>query len=186
MTDIKHELQVKLQASRAVLVAKLDGLSEFDRRRPLTPSGTNLLGLVKHLIGIEYGYLGACCGRPAPETISWLEDGSVWDGADMWATPQDSTDELVAQYQRACAHSDRTIAELDLDAPADVPWWAEGERDTTLGVLLVRMVDETAHHAGHADIVRELIDGASSDDMTDPAQRTAFHAAIQAAAVIFR
>ena len=85
MSDLKEELHRKLQASRAALLSKLDDLSEYDRRRPMTPTGTNLLGLVKHLAGLEYGYLGESFGRPAPETMCWIEDGSIWQGADMWA-----------------------------------------------------------------------------------------------------
>ena len=85
MTDLKDELLAKLDQSRAVMLAKLEGLSEYDARRPITPTGTNLMGLVKHLASMEYGYLGDCFGRPAPEPLPWVEDGSVWDGADMWA-----------------------------------------------------------------------------------------------------
>jgi len=164
VSDLKDELHRKLHASRAVLLSKLDNLSEFDRRRPMTPTGTNLLGLVKHLAGLEYGYLGDSLGYPAPESMSWFEDGSVWQGADMWAKPDESTEYITGLYRRACAHADGVIAELDLDAPASVPHWPEDRRDTTLGVLLIRMVAETAQHAGHADIVRELIDGKGGPD----------------------
>jgi hypothetical protein len=164
VSDPKAELHRKLQASRATLLSKLDGLSEYDRRRPMTPTGTNLLGLVKHLAGLEYGYLGESFNRPAPETLSWVEDGSIWQGADMWARPDESSDYIIGLYRRACAHADHVIADLDLDAPGSVSHWPPDERDTTLGVLLVRMVDETAHHAGHADIVRELIDGTGGPD----------------------
>ena len=82
---IKDELLRKLRVARADLLANLDGLSEYDLRAPLTPTGTNLLGLVKHVAGLEYGYLGDCLGRPAPERLSWMDDGSVNEGADMWA-----------------------------------------------------------------------------------------------------
>ena len=167
MSDLKAELHRNLQASRATLLAKLDGLSEHDRRRPMTPTGTNLLGLVKHLAGLEYGYLGESFNRPAPETMSWVDDGSIWQGADMWAKPGESSEYIVGLYQRACAHADRVIADLDLDAPGSVAHWPPGRRDTTLGVLLIRMVGETAHHAGHADIVRELIDGKGGPDQDD-------------------
>jgi hypothetical protein len=164
MTGVKEELHRKLEASRAVMLAKLDGLSEYDRRRPMTPTGTNLLGLVKHLAGLEYGYLGESFNRPAPETMSWIEDGSIWEGADMWAKPDESSEYLIGLYQRACAHADRTITDLDLQTPGTVPHWPEERRDTTLAVLLIRMVAETAQHAGHADIIRELIDGRAGPD----------------------
>jgi hypothetical protein len=165
--DIKEELHRKLQASRTVMLAKLDGLSEFDRRRPMTPTGTNLLGLVKHLAGLEYLYLGEVFGHPAPERMSWIDDGSIWAGADMWARPDESSDSIIGLYQRACGHADGVIAALDMDAPGSVPHWPEDRRDTTLGVLLIRMVAETAQHAGHADIIRELIDGKGGPDQGD-------------------
>ena len=90
MADLKEELHGKLQAGRAVLLSKLENLSEYDRRRPMTPTGTNLLGLVKHVAGLEYGLLGESFGHPAPERIPWVEDGSIWQGADMWAKPDES------------------------------------------------------------------------------------------------
>lgn len=164
MTDLKAELHSKLQAGRAVMLSKLEGLSEYDRRRPLTPSGTNLLGLVKHLAGLEYGYLGDSFGYPAAEKLPWFEDGSVWEGADMWAKPDETSEYLIGLYQRACAHADEVIAELDLEAPGTVAHWPEHRRKTTLAFLLIRMVAETAQHAGHADIVRELIDGKGGPD----------------------
>jgi hypothetical protein len=188
MTDLKLELQRKLRASRAVVLAKLDGLSEYDRRRPLTPTGTNLLGLVKHLAGLEYGYLGDALGYPAAERLPWVEDGSIWQGADMWATPEESSDDITGLYRRACAHADGVVAALDLDAPASVAHWPEDRRATTLGFLLIRMVAETAQHAGHADIVRELIDGRGGPDQGsfDAAAWRAYLARIEAAADAFR
>jgi Protein of unknown function (DUF664) len=164
VTDVKEELHRKLRAARTTLLSKLDGLSEYDIRRPMTPTGTNLLGLVKHLAGIEYLYFGESFKRPAPETLSWVEDGSIWDSADMWATPEESSEYLIGLYERACAHGDETIADLDLQAPGRVAHWPKNKRDTTLAVLLIRMVAETAQHAGHADIIRELIDGRAGPD----------------------
>ena len=187
MPDLKAELHRKLQAGRATLLSKLDGLSEHDRRRPMTPTGTNLLGLVKHLAGLEYGYLGESFSRPAPETLSWVDDGSIWQGADMWAKPDETSEYIIGLYRRACAHADRVIADLDLDALGSVPHWPAGQRDTTLGVLLIRMVDETAHHAGHADIVRELIDGKGGPDQDalDESGWREYLAQVQAAADAF-
>lgn len=166
MTDLKAELHATLRSSRALLIDRLEGLDEYDRRRPLTSTGTNLLGLVKHLTGVEHVYLGDAFGRPAPDLLPWVEDGSVWQDADMWATAEESSTYLLELYERACAHGDETIDRLDLDAPGSVPHWPAERRATTLGVLLIRMVDETAHHAGHADIVRELIDGRADPDTT--------------------
>ena len=187
-TPIAADLQHYLQHSRAVVVGSLDGLSEYDARRPLTPTGTNLLGLVKHLIGIELGYLGDSAGRPAPFTLPWNEDGSVWEGADMWATADESREYVLGLYERACAHGDETVETLDLDAPASVPHWPEDRRITTLGFLLVRMVEETGHHAGHADICRELIDGSmrTDADVLDEEGWSAYVARIQEAADAFR
>jgi uncharacterized damage-inducible protein DinB len=164
VSDLKEELHRKLQASRTVLLSKLENLSEYDRRRPMTATGTNLLGLVKHLAGLEYGYLGESLGYPAPEGMSWIEDGSIWQGADMWASADESSEYITGLYRRACAHADDVIAALDLEAPGSVTHWPEDQRDTTLAVLLIRMVAETAQHAGHADIIRELIDGKGGPD----------------------
>jgi hypothetical protein len=164
VSELKDELHRRLRESRDVLLSKIEDLSDYDRRRPMTPTGTNLLGLVKHLAGLEYGYLGDSLGYPMPESLSWIEDGSIWQGADMWATPDESTEYVTGLYRRACAHADDAIAALDLDAPASVAHWPESRRNTTMGALLVLMVAETAQHAGHADIVRELIDGTGGPD----------------------
>lgn len=187
MPDLKAELHGNLQASRAELLSKLDDLGEYDRRRPMTPTGTNLLGLVKHLAGLEYGYLGEPFGCPAPETLPWVEDGSVWQGADMWATPEESSEFIIGLYGRACAHADGVIATLELGARGSVAHWLEDRRETTLGVLLIRMVAETAQHAGHADIVRELIDGKGGPDQDsiDESSWREYLAQVQAAADTF-
>lgn len=163
MVDLKAELLRVLQGGRAQMLTKLDGLSEYGRRRPSTPTGTNLLGLVKHLAGLEYGYLGQSFGRPPRERPSWFRDDPYAE-IDMWATPDESSDYITGVYRQAGAHSDRTVTELDLDSPGRVEHWADGHRETTLGVLLIRMVAETAQHAGHADIIREQIDGRLGDD----------------------
>lgn len=158
------DLHRYLQQARESLVSALDGLTEYDVRRPLTPSGTNLLGLVKHTAGGEFGYLGDSVGRPAPVRLPWYEDGSVWDSADMWATAEQSREYLLDLYRTACQHSDESIASLPLDAPAQVQWWPAERRATTFGHLLVRVTAETAQHAGHADILREMIDGRGGRD----------------------
>lgn len=189
MSGVKEELHRNLRQVRAALLSRLDGLGEYGLRRPLTPTGTNLLGLIKHLAGLEYGYLGESFGRPAPEPIPWIADGSIWDGADMWATPDESRAELIGFYQSAWRHSDESISELGLAAPAHVPWWREQRRDTTSGALLIRVLAETAQHAGHADIVRELIDGRAGqdhDDVGDSRWWASYVARVQQAAEAFQ
>jgi len=149
-----------LQEGRDALLWKLDGLSEYDVRRPLVPTGTNLLGLVKHVASTEAGYLGDVFGRPFPEPLPWLDDDAE-PNADMWATADESRQDIVELYRRVWASSDATVAALGLDAPGVVPWWRAETRDVTLQQILVHMIAETHRHAGHADIVRELVDGAA-------------------------
>jgi uncharacterized damage-inducible protein DinB len=158
-SDPKADLQRYLQAAREALLWKLEGLSEYDIRRPLTPTGTNLLGLVKHVASVELGYFGEVFGRPSGEPLPWLADGAE-PNADMWAGPDEPRDEIVALYRRSWAHADATIGALPLDALGHVPWWPAGRNEVTLHRILVHMTAETHRHAGHADIVRELIDGA--------------------------
>ncbi|WP_350279938.1 DinB family protein [Kribbella sp. HUAS MG21] len=184
--DLKAELLEALRAGRAVMLAKLDGLGEYDVRRPLTPTGTNLLGLVKHLAGLEYGYLGDAFGRPAVERPTWFRDDPYTE-IDLWATPDESREYIVGVYRQACAHADRTVNDLDLDSPGYVAHW---DRETTLGALLIRMVAETSQHAGHADILREQLDGQLGRDSDTVAANATFwttrRAQIQAAADHFR
>ncbi|MGH7921361.1 MAG: DinB family protein [Candidatus Dormibacteraceae bacterium] len=170
----KADLKRYLQGGREILLWKLDGLSGYDIRRPLTPTGTNLLGLVKHVAIVESGYFGATFQRPFEELLPWFEDG-VAPNADLWATPEESREGIVALYRRVWAHSDTTIDSLDLNAVGQVPWWPEESREVTLHRVLVHMIAETDRHAGHADIVRELIDGAvgwrPGDDNMAPGDR---------------
>lgn len=160
INDPKDDLHRYLKAAREALVWKLDGLSEYDARRPMTPTGTNLLGLVKHVASTEAGYLGETFGRRFPESLPWFDEGAE-PNADMWATVDESRDQIVDLYKRVWAHSDATIASLPLDAVGRVAWWAEGRNEVTLHRILIHITAETDRHAGHADIVREMIDGAA-------------------------
>lgn len=158
--DPKTSLHRYLQTAREALLWKLDGLSDYDVRRPMTSTGTNLLGLVKHVASVELGYFGDVFGRPSGVPLPWFEEDAE-PNADMWATASESRQEIIDLYHQAWAHSDATIHALDLDAAGEVPWWPEERRDVTLHLILVHMTAETNRHAGHADIVRELIDGAA-------------------------
>ena len=161
----KADLHRYLKRAREAVVWKLDGLSEYDIRRPMVRTGTNLLGLIKHLAGVEGGYFGVTFNRPFGETLPGFEKGAE-PNSDMWATADESREQIVGLYRRVWSHADATIEALDLDAVGHVPWWAEGN-EPTLHRILVHVVAETNRHAGHADIVRELLDGeagVASDD----------------------
>lgn len=154
---------------------KLDGLSEYDIRRPMVPTGTNLLGLIKHVASVEDGYLGATFDRPSGEPLPWFADDAE-PNADMWAPADETREQILDFYRRVWAHSDTTIDTLELDATGRVPWWPEEQATVTLHRIMLHMIAETNRHAGHADIVRELIDGAaglrSDNDNLPPGDAT--------------
>ena len=170
-SDPKDHLRHYLQVARDVLLWKLDGLSEYDVRRPLTPTGTNLLGLVKHVASVEFGYFGDTFGRPSDEPLPWYA-ADAEPNADMWAAADETREQIVGLYRRAWAHTDATIDALPLDAAGRVPHWPDERADVTLHQILIHVISETHRHAGHADVVRELIDGTvglrvDNDNMAD-------------------
>ena len=151
----KESLHVSLDRYRDIVLWKLEGLDDEQLRRPMTPSGTNLLGLVKHLASVEFGWFGDTFGRPS-ELIPFDEANPE---ADMRAGPDETTADIVAYYSRARTAADQAVAELDLDHQGTA-WFGSA---VSLRWVLVHMIEETARHAGHMDIVRELIDGATGD-----------------------
>ena len=188
LTGSAADLHHYLQQGRDAVMRALDGLGEYDIRRPLVPSGTNLLGLVKHLAGVELAYLVESVGRPAP-VLPWNEDGSVWESADLWATADQSREYVEGLYRQAWVLADAALAEVPLDAPAEVEWWRPENRHTTFGHLVVRVVAETAQHAGHAEILRETLDGQAGRDHDDQGSADwwrSYVGRIQAAADAFR
>ena len=188
--DIKEELHSYLRGAREALVWKLDGLGEYDIRRPLTPTGTNLLGLVKHSTATHLGYFGEVFGRSHAASSARFT-GDVGPTAEFWATADESRDHIVSGYREAWQVADATIEELGLDAVGHVWWW--GDAPVTLHHALVHVTADTQRHAGHADIVRELIDGSvgmlegvDNLHIHDPAEQRRFHDQVQAAAAHFR
>ena len=160
----KDYLHGDLREIREVMLGKLDGLSEYDIRRPLTSTGTNLLGLIKHLSIWEARYLGEVFDRPFPEALPQWNDATQW-GDDLWATADESRSEIVARFRRVWDHSDATIRALDIDAPGHVPWWPRP--NVKLFNILVHLLAETNRHAGHADILREQLDGRTESGSRD-------------------
>ncbi len=153
-----NELVGPLAALNDAVLGKLDGLGEYDLRRPMTATGTNLLGIVKHLATVQAGYFGDTFGRPWPEPIPWLgPDAEVND--DLFATPDQSSEWIRDFYRRSWAHAEQTFAVNGLDDTGTVPWWPPERRHPTLRAVLVHMTVETARHAGHIDVVCEAIDG---------------------------
>ncbi|MFD9892893.1 DinB family protein [Amycolatopsis sp. NPDC059027] len=158
-SDPKPDLHRYLQIARDALLWKLDGASEYDVRRPMTPTGTNLLGLVKHVASCEIAYFGDTFGRPFDVRPPWFDKIDEDPHVDMWATADESREDILGLYRRVRAHSDATIDALPLDAPGRVPHWPGERAEVTLHRILVHMIAEIDRHAGHADIIRELMDG---------------------------
>jgi hypothetical protein len=179
----KERLHGTLRRNREVLVWKLDGLAEYDVRRPLTVTGTNLLGLVKHAATWEARYFGEVFGRPypGPGVPPWQES----DGGDLWVTADESREAILEFARRVWEHADATIDALPIDATGRVPWWSSPE--VNLFSIMVHMIDDIARHAGHADILREQLDGrtgfmAEYEEPHDAAARLARYAQIEEAA----
>ena len=156
--DPKRELHGYFKAARKALLWKLDGLSEYDVRRPMVRTGTNLLGIVKHVGLVTIGYFGDTFGRPFDDPVEWIDHDSE-PNADLFARASESREQIVDLYHRAGEHAAATVEALPLDAVGRVPWWPADRAEVTLHHILVRTTAETNRHAGHADIVRELIDG---------------------------
>jgi uncharacterized damage-inducible protein DinB len=142
---------------RATILMKIDGLDDESLRRSLVPSGTSLLGLVKHLALAEHYWFtqifdgsDAGLGRPNDPDVDWR----IHEG--------ESTDDIVSLYLESCERSRRVIATASLDDHAK--WGTITNRRGpasvfTLRWILTHMIEETARHNGHADILREQLDG---------------------------
>lgn len=178
----KDFLHGRLKTIREALLWKLDALSEYDIRRPLTATGTNLLGLTKHVATCAAWYFGEVFGRPSPDPLGRWQDA---DGSDLWATPDETREQIIDFYQRAWKHADATIEDLPIDAPGHVPWWSRP--DVTLFGVMIHVLQEITRHAGHADILREQLDGrtglrAEHEAQIDPVARETHRAKIERAA----
>jgi uncharacterized damage-inducible protein DinB len=160
--DPKSVLRGYLQEARDAVVWKLDGLDERAARVPRTPTGNNLLGLLKHCLNVEAGYFGPTFGRefPATEELVALEVFDDDPQADWVARADETKDGLIDLYRRVWAFADETIEQLPLDAPGRVPWWRAGRQDVTLQLIIVHVTYDLARHAGQADIMREQHDNA--------------------------
>jgi hypothetical protein len=153
----REVLEAFLDFHREVLIRKVCGVSEQEARYRRVPSRTTLAGLVKHMIGVERGWFQrVLAGRPAGEI-----GPNVGGGEDSWELAGDETVEsLVGEYRRTCEQSRHTAARFALDDA--VPQRRLGQ--VSLRWIYVHMIEETARHVGHADILREQTDGATGVD----------------------
>ncbi len=148
----KATLEAHLERDRATLLWKIDGLSDADLRRSLVPSGITLLGIVKHQAYVERDWFQAVF---AGEDVSfpWTDDDP---DADWRVEPGESTAEIIALYDAEVARSREIMAGAALDDRSRHP-----ERDHSYAWILCHMIEEVSRHNGHADILRELIDGST-------------------------
>ena len=158
-TAQKDVLKSYLQGARDTLLWKLEGLSERDQRLPRTPTGMNLLGIVKHALNTEAVYFGPTFGRDWPTPAELVPTDASDPQAGWYATAQESAAGLVDLYRRVQAFADETIDALPLDAVGHVAHW--GGAEVTLHEVMVHKTVDLQRHAGHADILREQIDGSA-------------------------
>lgn len=146
-----------LRRGRRSVLRAVHGVDEYDARRPLTPTGTNLLGIVKHLAIVELEYVASCAGFASDLGTPWETTTGEEDNSDLWLAAGESAQDVVGFYVAVGGHTERAAEELPAESPATVPWWSEP--GTTFERLLVHLVAETAQHAGHLEILREGLDG---------------------------
>lgn len=149
----KESLHTALDRHRDVVLWKLEGLDDEQLRRPMTPTGTNLLGLVKHLATVEYGWFCESFGYEVEKL--WFDSATE----DMTIAPDETTAGILAFYERARAAADRAIEKTDLDVTG-TSW---NGRTVSMRWVLIHMLEDVVRHAGHMDIVRELLDGSTGD-----------------------
>ena len=156
-TDEKATLLQFLDYQRATLLMKAEGLSRAQLAQPLAPSSLTLAGLLKHLALVEDDWIQSkFSGLPEPEP--WAS--APWDQDRDWefhTAVEDDPEELRKLYRDACERTRQTVAGADLDDLS-----AKTSRDGhrwNLRWILTHLVEETARHNGHADLLREAIDG---------------------------
>ncbi|WP_026184949.1 DinB family protein [Salinispora vitiensis] len=147
-------LESFLDFHRSVVLRKLRGLSETDAARRLVPSSTTVGGLVKHLTLVERNWFSALLDPSGGEVVQATAENAL---ASFTLTDEDTVEQLASAYEAECARSRAVAARFDLDHVVPQPQLGE----VSLRWILVHVIQETARHAGHADILRELTDGST-------------------------
>jgi uncharacterized damage-inducible protein DinB len=153
----RQVLEAFLDFHRQVLASKVDGISDNEARHRRVPSKTTLAGLIKHMIGVERGWFQEVLAGRKPEDIGPNAGG----GDESWDLAENETvSSLVKEYEQTCAQSRQTAARFALDDTVPEPDLGQ----VSLRWIYVHMIEETARHVGHADILREQTDGAAGID----------------------
>jgi hypothetical protein len=148
----KETLTGYMDHYRRMLLETITGVSDEDLRRPMTPTGLTLLGLMKHLALVERWWFGEHVAGD-PEFTKWDPDDP---DADFRVEPDETTQQIIDMYQTSCERSRQTLATVSLD---DRIKKADARHHYNVRWVLMNMIVETARHCGHADILRERING---------------------------
>ncbi len=158
MTDIKQFLIDSLDSERRHVLATVEGLTDDQLREVVVPSGWSLMTMLKHLtVGIEHYWFSCIIGG---EPLSYFDTDEMRDQGEWQFWPSDTGAELIARYRAEALRGNEIVAQLELDSPPAQrdPYWGEW-LPTDVFYILMHMISETATHAGHMDVARELIDG---------------------------
>ncbi|GAB3791313.1 DinB family protein [Nocardioides ungokensis] len=190
-TDQKAIWQRYYKERRDALMSKVEDLSEYEARRPRTPTGTSLIGIIKHVLNVEAVYLGASFERPFPQADELVSDEAYEADpqADWYATADETTAGIIDLYRRVIAHCEQTVERLELDTVGHVRHW--GGKEVTLHWILVHNFNDLAQHNGQADILREQVDGSAGwrqpgDNVPDGYDWPAYVAKLNGLAETFR
>jgi uncharacterized damage-inducible protein DinB len=153
--DEKTSMLAALNRHRDAALWKLEGLDDEQLRRPMVPSGTSLLGTMKHMAWVEYWWFCETFGREMPVPDFDEDDPD----AEFRIEPDETTADILALYDRARTAADQAAKEIELDE-LGTAWTGE---KVSMRWVLIHMLEEDARHVGQMDVIRELIDGATGD-----------------------
>lgn len=159
VADERTTLEAFLDFYRAAVRAKAAGLSEEDARRRLVPSETTIAGIIKHLTRVETSWFAHRLAQIPVEQLPLLKRVLEDPDSDFRVPPDETLDELLARYDAVCDRSREIARAYDLDHVVPHPVLGR----VSARWIFVHMIEETARHAGHADILREQIDGTTGD-----------------------